>query len=120
MAWFKRKDSPAEFAVRRISFIGEQDGQIERQLKAKLAEFFQTEPQIISAFLARAHYGTLQETFVCLCLQRTGGDDRPTVDRIGRVFASIFAKTQHMDILFASDQQLRELRLVCRPFFSRT
>jgi hypothetical protein len=116
MFWRKRKP-PLE--VRRqasIRFLGEQDGNPERQLKAALIEAFGKFPRLERAYLARVAYGESEAFEVALCIR--GSEDRALVKAVGSRFSEIFAGAEHLDIFFLSEQQESELQGVCRPFFT--
>src|SRR5262249_5218546 len=111
------KKNPEEFRVPQLRFLGEQDGPPERELKFRLAQFFQSDQSVTTAYLARVAYGG--ESFaVALCLRARFGFDRRLAEELGRIFASIFGSHEHLDIIFLSETQQSELAIVCRPFFS--
>jgi len=39
------------------------------------------------------------------------------VEKIGKIFASMFGSHEHLDIIFLDGQQEHELAKVCSPFF---
>lgn len=115
MFWRKRK---APHEIRRqpiIRFLGEQDGDPERHLKAALIETFGEYPKLERAYLARVAYGESEAFEVALCL--SGDEDRALVETVGARFSEIFAGAEHLDILFLNQRQESELRRVCEPFY---
>ncbi len=101
-----------------VIFLGEQDGQVERELKAALADFLPVHRTISLVYLARVSYRETPGSGVALCL-RGGSEDAPVlVAGIGEVFKKLFNPTQHLDILFLSDSQVSELERVAKPFYT--
>jgi SseB protein C-terminal domain len=111
------KKDAEEFQVPQVRFLGEQDGAPERELKCRLAQFFQSDQSITTAYLARVAYG--DECFaVALCLRAQLGPDRDLAGKVGKIFASLFGGHEHLDIIFLSKIQEAELVSVCKPFFA--
>jgi hypothetical protein len=102
-----------------IEFVGEQDGPLERSLKAELREIIARRPLVDSAYLARAVYGEIREPQVVLVL---GSDmqDRALVEEIGLLIFKRLPDSEHLDIFFASHEQELQLAAVCKPFFKRS
>ena len=117
-SFLKRRRSPKQRIERTVRFVGEQDGPIERRLKADLLTVLNARPNIKSAYLARVAYDNnpkAQE--VALALRSVSGDDRDLVPQVGECFARYFRRDVHMDILFLSDHQETEVGAVCAPFY---
>jgi len=106
-----------EMQAPKMRFIGEQDGPPERDLKARLVDFFHQDKSIRSAYLARVLYDDQTTENVVLCLQTQSGPDRYLAEKIGQIFGSMFGSQEHLDIIFISDAQKPELSKVCKPFF---
>ena len=104
--------------VPEVRFLGEQDGKPERLLKGRLAESFKPRGEVQRAYLAQVISG--DQVGVALCLKTRYGADPNLVREIGSIFASIFAKKAHLDILFLSESQELVLRNVCAPFYAAT
>ena len=119
MWWFKRtsRKSPQEIQVPQVRFLGEQSGPPERKLKEKLTEFFWLDKKVKTAYLASVIYDDQFSIGVALCLITEAGPDRDLVEKIGRIFAAIFGRHEHLDIIFLSDGQESELIKVCPPFW---
>jgi len=110
------KKNPEEFRVPQLRFLGEQDGPPERELKFRLAQFFQSDQSVTTAYLARVTYGG--ESFaVALCLRVRFAFEGALIEELGKIFASIFGSHEHLDIIFLSETQEVELAIVCKPFF---
>jgi hypothetical protein len=115
---------PEQFVAKRLKFIGEQDGPTERTLKDRFVEFFKREGEVRKAYLARITYEGSDSLSVALCLYAgsverglTEKAKRDLVENVGKIFASIFGRQQHMDIMFVTKTQVTELDQCCRPFF---
>ena len=109
---------PESFRCQRVKFAGEQDGRPERELKAQLAQLFSAAQNVSRAYLARVEvdYKGSPAQSVALCL-RAEADER-LVQKVGEIFASMFGKDVHMDIMFVSELQKAELAKCCQPFFN--
>lgn len=103
--------------VAELVFLGEQDGPPERKLKKQLAEFFLSNSAVKSAYLARIAYGSHSAPLVALCVRTESGQDQTLVENAGKIFASMFGRDEHMDIVFLDERQETELLRVCRAFF---
>jgi len=103
--------------VSKIRFVSEQDGPPERELKSSLIALFENERGVKSAYLARVTYGDQSPVIVALCLRVQSGSNRGIAESAGRVFASMFGKHQHLDVIFLSFAQEAEAAKVCRSFF---
>jgi len=115
MFWPWRKRKARRHVERSIRFVGEQDGEPERLLKNALTAQFSGDATVTRAYLSRVEYE--DGAHVALCL--AAPEDASLVERIGRCFASIFARQEHVDIVFVSPAQEMELQRVCTPFYRR-
>jgi hypothetical protein len=106
-----------EFTAPTIRFVGEQDGPPERDLKSHIAELLTNELEVDRAYLARVQYDDAENWNVALCLAATNPDISRINERIGRLFAGIFANDMHLDILYLSDAQEEEITKVCTSFY---
>ena len=118
------------FVPHHVQFVSEQDGPPERELKDRLAETLRP-MGIRKAYLAVVSYderkgpqnaagdGNALATTVALCLSLgdAAAEKHDIVQRASHDFASMFGPTQHMDIIFLTDQQELALSKVCRPFY---
>ena len=121
MSWLKKepKEHPQVFQVPQVRFCGEQDGPPERELKERLAQFFQSDQSVRAAYLANVVYGDAGQSpsNVALCLRTEFGPDLGLAEKVGRIFASMFGPLAHLDVVFLSDEQEAELTKACSPFF---
>lgn len=122
MPWFKRtpRSHPEEVHVPQVRFCGEQDGPPERELKERLAQFFQGDQSVRTAYLAKVVYGNQSPVNVALCLRTQFGPDQGLAEKIGRIFASTFGPQEHLDIVFLDGEREAELAKVCSTFFGQT
>jgi SseB protein C-terminal domain len=122
MSWFnpKSKKHPEEIQVPQIRFFGEQDGVPERELKSRLAEFFERDQSVRKAYLARVGYDEHSPVAVALCLRTQFGPDRGVAEKVGKIFATMFGAHEHLDIMFLGNEEESELAKVCPPFFGKS
>jgi hypothetical protein len=108
---------PELHRVPKIRFLGEQDGNPERELKAKLCPVLRRRPLVDRAYLAQVAYAGVQEVAVALCIVGPVAPDLAA--EIGSEFRKQFATGVPLDILFISTEQDATLVQVCKPFFVR-
>jgi len=106
---------PGDVKVVVIRFLGEQVGPSETLLKTKLTDFFIRDQSVERAYLCRIQNG--ETLSVALCLKSKFGKDPGLAEKIGRIFATLFGRSQFLDILFLSDEREVELRTACPAFF---
>jgi hypothetical protein len=110
-----------EITPGRIRFLHEQDGEVERTVKAHMVRLFEQHGRVARAYLAHVDYGDPDAYDVALCVATVDGrEDRALVESIADVFARLFGPDEHLDTLFLSPERERQLTAVCRPFFVRT
>jgi len=100
-----------------IHFVDEQDGEAERDLKAKLVTLFDQLHLIKIAYLACVQYDNAESVDVAVCVRGLRGQDRMVAQQVSQVFASIFARDQHVDVVWITPEQEAALAKVCRPFY---
>ncbi len=107
----------AEFWTPEISFLGEQDGPPERELKNVLSNLFKTSGEVQLAYLARVTYDK-QEENVALCL-KTSPDvqEQKVMTRIAEIFSGMFNRNEQLDIVFLTEKNQKQIAEVCPPFF---
>lgn len=103
--------------TKHVLFLGEQDGAGERELKSKLVECFSNGAGVELAFLARVSFSEVPAPQVALCVKGDKKYAQSVVDCVGRIFATLFKTTQHLDILYLTDLQVPEIKRVASPFY---
>jgi hypothetical protein len=98
-----------------IHFLREQDGEPERLLKAQLVESFRHRDEVQRAYLAQI--SSDNQSGVALCLRTRHGPDLNILREVGAIFARLFGRQEHLDILFLKETQESVLRNVCNPFY---
>ena len=130
MAAIMSDSSKKTFVPHQVQFVGEQDGPPERELKERLANSLRP-MGVQKAYLAVVSYaerkgpqnaagdGAGPELNVALCLSLADAavEKNEIVARASHDFAAMFGPSQHMDIIFLTDQQEVALGTVCRPFY---
>jgi hypothetical protein len=106
------------FNIESVTFVGEQDGDVERELKAEIVAEFTASPSVRRAYLALVRYGESPDVNVALCVFGPP-EDVQLVDACAARFRAMFGPTEHLDTLFLDPQQDSEVARVCKPFFSR-
>jgi hypothetical protein len=101
-----------------VLFLGEQDGPVERELKAYLAEScFASQRGIFSAYLARVSYWETPGVAVALCLWGDKENAAAIVECIGAAFQRQFNAAEHLDIFFMDEVQHQAMGKVAKPFY---
>jgi hypothetical protein len=117
MSLFGRKvKKPEQLRVSHVKFLGSQDGSPEIELKAQLYQLFAKDVKIQRGYLARVAYGG-DERSVALCVRMESDPDPALAQHVMQVFASMFGKREHLDIIFLNDAQEAELVKCCQPFY---
>jgi hypothetical protein len=101
-----------------VVFLAGQDGQPERELKAELLDLFKRNINLHSAFLVRVRYSDSQDINVALCLGAIR-EDPELVTSVGTVFHKMFGTNEHLDIVFLTPDQLPEITMVAKPFYTQ-
>jgi hypothetical protein len=117
------------FVPHQVQFVGEQDGAPERELKERLSSSLRP-MGVRKAYLAVVSYderkapqntagdvATGLNVALCVSLEDTASEKHDIIERAGHDFAALFGPTQHMDIIFLTDQQEAALNKICRPFY---
>lgn len=107
----------SEFWAEQVSFLGEQDGAPEAELKALLSEFFKANGQIELAYLARVSYSKLEEGIALCLMTKQKNQEQQLMHQIAEIFSSMFSQDEQLDIIFLSDANAVQIARVCQPFF---
>lgn len=105
-------------STNKIIFISEQDGDIERQFKRMLVDSFIYSKNYIRAYLVKVQYELDPTPHVALCIKTDTDLIEPIIDECTDIFSAIFSGDQHLDIIFISDAEEKEVRLLCCPFYT--
>lgn len=108
---------PQQIVVQDVSFVGEQDGPPERELKKKLTVLFEQLQLVRTAYLARVRYDNADPVHVALCVRGQPGQNRMFADRVNQVFSSMFGSHEHLDTLWLTSEQEVPLKQVCHAFY---
>lgn len=110
---------PVQVAVSSIRILGEQDGEPERFIKAKIADFLRQTGYRCRAYLARVEYDVPGEFNVALFVRLETGDAKELVNAgIGNIFYETFKRDQHLDVLFLTQSEEEGIAAIVKPFFS--
>jgi len=119
-AWIKgrpRRKLITPISIGKVRFVGEQDGPVERDLKAKWLPILRTAPQIRSAFLVRCSYDQ-DDQHVVLAICSAGGPDLRLLEALRVPYALAFHRSCPLDMMFATAAQEALIRDVCPPFYA--
>ena len=113
---------PDRVCAQSVRFVGEQTGPTETVLKSRLAQQMASGALVLSAFLARATFGTdPRAVSVVLAIRtRSGLEEHALLPDVQKVFGAIFGPHEHLDILFIREDQETEIRKVCGAFYPAT
>jgi hypothetical protein len=128
----RRERDPKEWRTGGVNFLAEQIGPAEDQFKSALSKRFTADARIRRAYLVRVAYpatgpqraevenrgpdGSGAPVEVLLCV--AAPEDVVIVEIVGEEFRKLFHSSQHMDTLFLTDAQEREVTKVARPFYT--
>lgn len=114
----KNKDKLSPFISNKIRFIAEQIGVYENEFKRELITVFIEQQKNMRAYLARLEYGSVKDFNVALCIRLEIDEDVTLAREAASIFSRMFGRDEHLDILFLSNDQEKELRNICCPFFT--
>jgi hypothetical protein len=122
LRWLKRgKNRPNKadtIWVPDVTFITEQDGDAERELKSRLTEHFKSYLRLNEAYLVRVRYGSSPEIKVALCLDTGGKVDAELVQAAASEFPRIFGSHESLDIMFLKPEERERISAVAKSFYS--
>jgi hypothetical protein len=104
--------------VPKITFIGEQDGEVERTMKARWLPILAAHPEIRRAFLVRAAYEEQQDVHVMLAPCSNGPGDVKVIESLRVPYAGIFSRDCPLDMAFVTSTQQSEIERVRPPFYT--
>jgi hypothetical protein len=118
----KPSSGPVEFgeviAPRRIEFLREQTDPADEQKQARLRWIFEQAPQVFQcAYLARVSYGEPGVSSVVLCIRNIDRIERTLHKGFKHMFGEINRRGDFYDCMMIDEEQERELRKVCKPFY---
>ena len=128
----RREPKPKEWRTGGLTFLAEQIGPAEAQFKSALSRRFASDARIRRAYLVRVAYpksgpqrakvenrgpdssGAPVEVLLCV----VAPEALAIVEIVAEEFQKLFHGSQHMDTLFLTDAQEREVAKVARPFYA--
>lgn len=102
----------------KILFLGEQDGDTERELKKQLSRCFFGSIHVSYAYLVHMSYSETPGVNVALGIFAKAANHIELLPCIEQVFRGLFHPTQHIDTVFLSETQLQEINKVAKPFYT--
>jgi hypothetical protein len=120
MRWFgKQSTRPQLLNVSQVTFLGEQDGEVEKEFKQRLLDSFASSTTLHQAYLVRATYGDSPEVRVVLALDANPGEHVVLREWARKIFAEMFSSAVSLDILFLNQEQKEMISPVAKPFYRR-
>ena len=114
----EKRPAPREvIRPRKIVFVGDQDGEAERELKDRLTARFQSDVHVAAAYLARVRYGASPEIRVALCLVAHEELRLRALEAADGEFRRMFRTKESLDVIFLSAEQHSKIDRVARPFY---
>ncbi len=118
MGLFKSKrNAPLVVTRPDLTFLGEQDGPIEREFKAALSLAYKELPQVRSAYLAKVAPTSETDPAVLLCIKAGEREDSTVLEHSVAIFQGMFSVEVPLDILFLDAATELRVRRVCSPFY---
>jgi hypothetical protein len=120
-SWLKLKRQRkliTQLQIPTFSFLGEQDGPVERTIKAKWLPILSARAEIRRAFLVRASYEGSKDVHVVLALCSKGGSDLSLIEALRVPYAAVFHCDCPLDMVFANSAQESQIERVCPPFYT--
>lgn len=101
-----------------LTFIAEQDGEVEFEFKSALISIFSTANIPLRSYLVLGKWQPNELSQPILCLRVPGDEDLQLLDKCSAIFNNLFAENQHLDIVFINSEQEQRLRKLCCPFYT--
>jgi hypothetical protein len=121
MNWFKKTFGKLTGVESRIEydiqFLGQQDGPIEQEIKARWKSILVTFPDVLRAYLAIASFDPFTAHQVVLSICSQTGEDPLLIDALIKPFREMFNAATSIDILFLDGAQEADVKKVCRAFY---
>jgi len=103
-----------------VTFLHEQDGDAEQELKTRLTSILAEAGSVGRAYLAMVAFSKPESTYLTLCLQMRAGPGPRLLDALNHVVSERYESGRPLATLMLTGKQERELAKVCRPFFVAT
>ena len=100
-----------------VTFIAQQDGEVEKEFTSKVNVFFEEANANLTAYLCRVHYGDPKQVSVAVCLASSTSEQVEIVEGISGIFREMFGQHEHVDIMFIGEEQQTLISKVCAPFY---
>ena len=111
----RRQRGAQAYQASEFTFVGEQDGPVEQQLKAKWTPVLR-ECGVARAYLAQVQFPGKTGPSVVLAMSRGVRPESGIVAALVPVFKSIMAGDEFVDMMFLNSEQERNVSSVCRSF----
>ena len=104
----------------RFEVLGDQCGTAEDELKQILSSRFSALGCILRAYLVRVERKGFPDVDVALCLRvKSKTSESEVVASVSSIFASLFNSSEHLDLIFVSNEEETQFATRCAPFYVR-
>lgn len=121
MKWLKRMlghaDAPEVHVQPDIQFLGEQDGHVEQDIKARWMPILAQNASVQRAYLAIVSYDRAATHQPALCIRHSKSEDPALVDALSEPFRQKFNTDVALDIMFLRPEQEAQVMKVCKAFY---
>ena len=107
---------------RSIYFLGEKDGESEREIKNIWTKLLAKLDGVNEAYLPVISLNESREASPALCLYpypKSEKEKKIVLHTLGEAFVKIFHGSQHLDMLFLSEEERKSCLKKCRPFYKK-
>ena len=110
--------APEYFVTPGVLYLSEATGEFPDTIKAAVSPALRSATDVERAFLVNFEYPDGKEG-MCLCLTPTSAESMKTAEKVGEAFGLIAEQGVYLDIMFISDESLRSVEQVAKPFYVR-
>jgi|CXWL01.1.fsa_nt_gi hypothetical protein len=100
-----------------VQFLGDQDGLVEQEIKARWIPILEKNSSVRRAYLAITKYGDSGTNQVTLCIVHSKREDPALVNELAEPFRQTFNNSVALDIIFITTSQELKAKKVCNPFY---
>lgn len=110
--------APEYFVTPSVRYLSEADGEFSAVVKKAVTPALQSAKDIDTGFLVNFEYPDGNKG-ICLCLSPASAESMRTAENIGKAFGLVAEQGVHLDIMFISDDSLRAVEQIAKPFYVR-
>ncbi|MHB1022310.1 MAG: hypothetical protein ACYC46_08370 [Acidobacteriaceae bacterium] len=107
-------------ATPQFTYLCEQDGAVEQELKSDWVQLFLSHPDVVAAYLVRIQHHDHTGPKVALCLRAGRRQRQSLIELCAARFRDRFAPEEGLLIQFLSEAQEQRVRVVAHSFYDRS